>query len=151
LSDARHSSPLARIERLLGVRLPAEYWNGLAADARVVVAGPHESEEIWLYSVPELLGINAAVNLPDGLPGLIIIGTEGSREMLALDGRNDPSPVVLVDVVFSGWDDVIWQAPDLATFLREYPERAFAGASAVTDRRSLVRPGARCHDERLVR
>jgi hypothetical protein len=50
-------------------------------------------------------------------------GTDGSREMLALDCRSEPSPVVLVDVVFSGWDDAIWQAPDLAAFLREYPER----------------------------
>jgi hypothetical protein len=58
-----------------------------------------------------------------GSPGLVIIGTDGSREMPALDSRSEPSAVVLVDVVFSGWDDAIWQAPDLATFLREYPER----------------------------
>jgi hypothetical protein len=43
--------------------------------------------------------------------------------MLAIDGRSEPSPVVLVDVAFSRWDDAIWQAPDLATFLQEYPKR----------------------------
>jgi len=123
LSDPRDLSPLAQIERELGVRLPAEYRAGLAAEARVVVAGPREGDKIWLYPVPELSGINAAADLPDRLPGLIIIGTDGSREMLALDGRTDPLPVVLVDVVFSEWDDAIWQAPDLATFLREYPGR----------------------------
>jgi hypothetical protein len=32
----------------------------------------------------------------------------GSREILALDGRSEPSPVVLVNVAFSGWDDAIW-------------------------------------------
>ena len=73
--------------------------------------------------MPELSGINAAAQLPSRLPGLVIIGTDGSREMLALDGRSEPSPVVLVDVVFSGWIDAIWQAPDLAAFLREYPEQ----------------------------
>ena len=31
-----------------------------------------------------------------------------------------PSPG---DVVFTGWDDAVWQAPDLPTFLREYPQR----------------------------
>ena len=123
LSDPCDLSALARLERELGVRLPAEYRNGLAADRRLVLAGPAAGEEIWLYPVPELSGINAAAQLPSRLPGLVIIGTDGSREMLALDGRSEPSPVVLVDVVFSGWDDAIWQAPDLAAFLREYPER----------------------------
>ena len=128
LRDPRDRTPLAQIENELGVRLPAEYWDGLAADARVVVAGPQEGEEVWLFPVAELSDINAAANLPDRLPGLIIIGTDGSREMLALDGRNDPSPVVLVDIVFSGWDDAIWQAPDLATFLREHPQRGLRWA-----------------------
>lgn len=123
MSDPRDLSALARLERELGVRLPAEYWNGLAADTRLVLAGPGAGQEIWLYPVPELSGINASAQLPKRLPGLVIIGTDGSREMLALDGRGEPSPVVLVDVVFSGWDDAIWQAPDLAAFLREYPER----------------------------
>jgi hypothetical protein len=121
LSGSRDLSPLAQLERELGVRLPAEYWNGLAAHERVVLTGPKEGEQVWLFPVPELSDINAATELPGRLPGLVIIGTEGSREMLALDGRSQPSPVVLVDIVFSGWDDAIRQAPDLATFLREYP------------------------------
>lgn len=123
MSDPRDLSPLARIEREFGVHLPAQYWNGLAADAQIVVAGPHAGDEIWLFPVAELPDVNAAANLPQRLPGLIIIGTDGSREMVALDGRHDPSPVVLVDIVFAGWDDAIWQAPDLATFLLEYPQR----------------------------
>ena len=123
MSDPCDLSALALLERELGARLPAEYWNGLAADTRLVLAGPGAGEKIWLYPVAELSGINAAAQLPSRLPGLVIIGTDGSREMLALDGRSEPSPVVLVDVVFSGWGDAIWQAPDLAAFLREYPER----------------------------
>ena len=121
MSDPRDLDPLAELERELGVRLPAEYRNGFAARERVVVTGTKEGERIWLYPVPELSGINAAAELPGRLPGLIIIGTDGSREMLALDGREQPSAVVLVDIAFSGWEDAIWQAPDLATFLREFP------------------------------
>jgi hypothetical protein len=109
--------PLARLESVLGVRMSAEYWNGLVADARVVLPGPRPGHEVWLYAVPDLAGINEAAELP----GLVIIGTEGGREAIALDGRADPPPVVIVDVVFAGWDDAIWQAPDLATFLRGYP------------------------------
>jgi len=116
-------STLAQLERDLGVRLPAEYWNGLAAHERLLLAGPGEGEEIWLFPVPELPGINAAAQLPSRLPGLVIIGTDGSREMLALDGRSQPSPVVLADIVFSRWEDTIWQAPDLTTFLHEYPQK----------------------------
>jgi len=121
MSDSRDLSPLVQLERELGVRLPEEYWNGLAAHERVVLAGPNNGEQVWLIAVPELSGINAATELPGRLPGLVIIGTDGSREMLALDARTQPSPVVLVDIVFSGWDDAIRQAPDLATFMREYP------------------------------
>lgn len=123
MSDPPDLSALARIEREPGVRLPAEYRNGLAAAERLAIVGPGEGEEIWLYPVPELPGINAAAELPGRLPGLVIIGTDGSREMLALHGRSDPSPVVLVDVVFSEWDNAIWQAPDLGAFLREYSGR----------------------------
>ena len=64
MSDPRDVSALARLERELGVRLPAEYWNGLAAHRRQVLAGPGPGEEIWLYPVPELSGVNAAARLP---------------------------------------------------------------------------------------
>jgi hypothetical protein len=70
-----------------------------------------------------VLPARRTVPLPGRLPGLVIIGTDGSRELLALDSRSQPSPVVLVDVVFTGWDDATWQAADLPTFLREYPQR----------------------------
>lgn len=123
MSEQRDLDGLTQIESEFGLRLPVEYREGLAADSRVVVAGPQPGEEVWLFSVAELSDVNSAASLPDRLPGLIIIGSDGSREMLALDGRSDPSPVVLVDVVFSGWEDAIWQAPDLASFLREYPQR----------------------------
>jgi hypothetical protein len=121
VGDPHDTSPLARLESDLGVRMPAEYWDGLAADARVVVAGPRPGHDVWLYAVPDLAGINEAAGLPGRLPGLVIIGTDGGREAIALDGRADPPAVVLVDVVFQGWDDALWQAPDLATFLRDYP------------------------------
>jgi hypothetical protein len=120
--NSRRSRNTAANRQKHGVGLPAEYWHGLAADTRLVLAGPGTGEKIWLFPVPELSGINAAAQLPGPLPGLVIIGTDGGSEMLALDGWSEPSPVVLVDVVFSGWDDAIWQAPDLAAVLRKYPE-----------------------------
>lgn len=123
LGEPRDRDRLTRVENELGVRLPVEYRDGLAAEGRVVVAGPQTGEEVWLFSVAELSDVNAAANVSDRLPGLIVIGTDGSREMLALDGRSDPPPVVLVDIVFSGWEDAIWQAATLASFLREHPQR----------------------------
>ena len=123
MSDQRDSDLLADIENEFGLRLPAEYRDGLAADGRVVIPGPQPGEDVWLFSMAELSDINSAAGLPHRLPGLIIIGSDGSREMLALDARSDPSPVVLIDIVFSGWEDAIWQAPDLASFLREHPQR----------------------------
>jgi hypothetical protein len=40
LGDSRDSSLLAQLERELGVRLPEEYWSGLAAHESVVLTGP---------------------------------------------------------------------------------------------------------------
>ncbi len=47
VNSAREGGLLARIERELVARLPAEYWNGLVADERLVIAGPGQGEEIW--------------------------------------------------------------------------------------------------------
>ena len=94
--EPRDRDRLTRVENELGVRLPVEYRDGLAAEGRVVVAGPQTGEEVWLFSVAELSDVNAAANVPDRLPSVPMTIRPGSREMLALDGRSDPPPVVLV-------------------------------------------------------
>jgi hypothetical protein len=57
-------------------------------------------------------------------PGLVIVGTDGSREMLAVDGRDHLSTVVLIDVTAEGWDDAVPQMP-IAQFIAQVEAGTF--------------------------
>ncbi|NES27871.1 hypothetical protein GCE86_10110 [Micromonospora terminaliae] len=59
----------------------------------------------------------------DTHPGIAIIGGDGSRELLVLDLRREPAPVLLVDITSSGWDSAIRQADDV----RQLIDRIEAG------------------------
>lgn len=45
------------------------------------------------------------------LPGLVILGTDRSREMLAVDDRDRLSTVVLIDITAGSWQEAIPQMP----------------------------------------
>jgi hypothetical protein len=47
----------------------------------------------------------------ESFPGLAILGTDGSREMLAVDTRNPAATVVLIDITSTGWADAVPQMP----------------------------------------
>ena len=47
----------------------------------------------------------------ESLPGLLILGDDGSREMLALDTRDPLAPVALIDITSASWADAIPQMP----------------------------------------
>ncbi|HEX9354468.1 MAG TPA: hypothetical protein VF933_11720 [Streptosporangiaceae bacterium] len=42
---------------------------------------------------------------------VVILGSDGSREMLAVDTRSDPAPVVLIDIRAEGWQDADQASP----------------------------------------
>jgi hypothetical protein len=44
-------------------------------------------------------------------PGVMILGTDGSREMLAVDSRDPLAPVTLVDITSDGWANALPQMP----------------------------------------
>lgn len=44
-------------------------------------------------------------------PGLVILGTDGSSEMLAVDGRDRLAPVVAIGNTTQGWADAVPQMP----------------------------------------
>ena len=57
----------------------------------------------------------------DAHPGIAIIGNDGARELLVLDLRSDPAPVLLVDIASDGWDSAIRQADNVGE--RHRPHR----------------------------
>ncbi|GAA2106616.1 hypothetical protein [Actinomadura alba] len=58
-------------------------------------------------------------------PGIAIIGGDGSREQFALDLRQDPSPVLMVDITSDGWDPAIRQADDVGVFIERIESGTF--------------------------
>lgn len=60
-------------------------------------------------------------------PG-VILGSDGSREMLAADTRSGPAPVVLIDISAEGWRDAVPQAGDVPELI----ERVEAGTFKFT-------------------
>jgi len=58
-------------------------------------------------------------------PGLVILGSDGSRDMLAVDARRDPAPVVLIDISSAGWQDAVPQADNAAQFIEQLEAGTF--------------------------
>ena len=59
----------------------------------------------------------------DEHPGIAIIGRSASGGHLALDLRQDPAPVMYLDVTSDNWECAIRQAEDVGRFI----ERVEAG------------------------
>ena len=55
----------------------------------------------------------------------MILGSDGSREMLAADARSDPAPVVLIDISAEGWQDAVPQAEDFPEFIQRIEAGTF--------------------------
>jgi hypothetical protein len=58
-------------------------------------------------------------------PGLVILGTDGSRELLAADSRRAPPPVVLLDITSTSWHDALPQADTVAQFVEQIENGTF--------------------------
>ena len=53
-------------------------------------------------------------------PGIVVIGSDGGGELLALDTRGtDHSPVVMVPGISTGWNDGLLQAPNFSDFMAQ--------------------------------
>jgi hypothetical protein len=118
-----------------------------------------------LYAPGESLDAAHAWELDTvAFPGLMIIGTDGSRELIVIDARRDPAPVLLVDITSENWDDARPQAADVGQFIERVEAGTFeitwlprGGRRAANRCRSRVprgrycRRNAGCHLERELR
>jgi len=77
--------------------------------------------DVVIWSAEEIPKLNAAYEVKDYAPGLLLIGSDGGGEALALDTRSDSDPdrwpVVLVPFIGMSHSDCISQAPDFAAWL----------------------------------
>jgi hypothetical protein len=56
----------------------------------------------------------------------VVIGGDGSREMLVYDFREDPPALVLLDITAEGWPAALYQAPSLTALLEQFPQRGWS-------------------------
>ncbi|WP_405927237.1 hypothetical protein [Streptomyces sp. NBC_00035] len=75
-----------------------------------------------INDVAELVDVNEAGEFQQRFPASLVIGGDGSREMLAYDFRQDPPPLVLIDVSAQDWSSAIHQAASLSALLEHFPE-----------------------------
>lgn len=68
-----------------------------------------------IYGTESLVVVNAQI---EGHPGFLAFGSDGSREVIGLDMRRTPPPVVMIDITSAGWDEALYQAPSLTDFMR---------------------------------
>jgi len=75
--------------------------------------------------IDDVIPVNDACEIQRRFPGAIVIGSDGSREMLAYDFRQGQSPLVLLDITTQDWSDAVYQAISLTALPAQLPERGW--------------------------
>jgi hypothetical protein len=117
---------IAQIERHFAVRLPEDYRQFLAGQGGMEGFVPPAGDYLVLFPVEQLVDLNQAGGIQERFPGAMSIGGDGSREMLVYDFREDPPPLVLLDITAEGWPAALYQAPSLSALLERFPHSGWA-------------------------
>ncbi|MEV4940862.1 SMI1/KNR4 family protein [Streptomyces zaomyceticus] len=113
---------IAQAESHFGVRFPADYRHFLATEGSMSRFVPPADDFLMINSIAELIDVNEAGEFQEYFPGSVVIGGDGSREMLVYDFRQTPPPLVLLDVSAQDWSSAIHQALSLSALLEQFPE-----------------------------
>jgi hypothetical protein len=101
-----------RAEAALGVQFPRSWREYLQGQSWLSRGWMETGSYLTLLTPGESLEIVEAWELAAQLhPGVMILGTDDSREMLAVDSRDPLAPVVLVDITSDGWANALPQMP----------------------------------------
>ncbi|MFF4498456.1 SMI1/KNR4 family protein [Streptomyces sp. NPDC001546] len=113
---------IAQVEHHLGVRFPQDYRDFLATTGNLSQFIPPTDDFLVIDALDELIGNNEAGEFQKRFPGAVVIGGDGSRELLAYDFRQDTPPLVTLDVSAENWSSAIHQAASLSALLDQFPE-----------------------------
>lgn len=107
-------SELRAVEAALGQALPAEHRAPLAEEN----GGSQWYGDVFLmiYGTDEMVTANQEL---ERHPGLLVFGSDGSRELIGFDLREEPPPVVMIDITSAGWEEALYQAPSFTEFMRQ--------------------------------
>jgi len=113
---------IAQAERRFGVRFPEDYRHFLAHQRSMARFVPPADDFLMINAIAELIEVNDAGDFQERFPGSIVIGGDGSREMLTYDFRQESPPLVLLDVSAQDWSSAIHQATSFSALLEQFPE-----------------------------
>ncbi|MGX1267286.1 SMI1/KNR4 family protein [Streptomyces phaeoluteigriseus] len=109
-------------ERYFGVRFPKDYRQFLVTEGSMARFVPPVDDFLMIYAIGELVEVNEAGGFQERFPGSVVIGGDGSREMLTYDFRQDLPSLVMLDVSAEGWSSAIHQAPSFSALLEQFPD-----------------------------
>ncbi|MFC5201803.1 SMI1/KNR4 family protein [Streptomyces kaempferi] len=113
---------ILQVEHHFGVRFPQDYRDLLRTTGSLSRFVPPADDFLVIDALDELIGINEAGEFQKRLPGAVVIGGAGSRELLAYDFRQDTPPLVTLDVSAEDWSSAIHQATSLSALLENFPQ-----------------------------
>ena len=86
---------------------------------------PPADSYLSIHPIESVIGNNEAGGIQQRFPGALVIGGDGSREMLTYDFRQSPPPLLLLDITAPDWSSGIYQASSLTVFLAQFPDRGW--------------------------
>ncbi|MFE5923705.1 SMI1/KNR4 family protein [Streptomyces sp. NPDC056468] len=113
---------ITQAERRFGVRFPEDYRHFLATEGSMARFVPPADDFLMINAISKLIGVNEAGDFQERFPGSVVIGGDGSREMLTYDFRQEPPTLVLLDVSAQDWSSAIHQATSFSSLLEQFPE-----------------------------
>ncbi|MFD7944201.1 hypothetical protein [Streptomyces sp. NPDC059744] len=83
---------------------------------------PPADDFLMINALAELIEVNEAGDFQERFPRSVVIGGDGSREMLTYDFQQQPPSLVLLDVSAQDWSSAIQQATSFSALLEQFPE-----------------------------
>ncbi|MGW8797342.1 SMI1/KNR4 family protein [Streptomyces sp. NPDC055775] len=113
---------IAQAEDHFGVRFPEDYRHFLAREGSMARFVPPADDFLMINALTELIEVNEAGDFQERFPRSVVIGGDGSREMLTYDFRQEPPSLVLLDASAQDWSSAIQQATSFSALLEQFPE-----------------------------
>jgi hypothetical protein len=109
------------VQARLGVQLPADYiaWLQRSNGATGALG---ESNYVDLWPVEDLIDRNAAYNVAEFAPGLLLFGTDGGDEGFGYDLRTSFAHIVSIPLTGMRWEDAKIQGEKFSEFWQSLKE-----------------------------
>jgi hypothetical protein len=116
---------IAMVERHFGQRMPDDYRHFLLTRGGMDEFVPPADDFLSICPIETIIENNRAGEIQQRFPGALVIGGDGSREMLAYDFRQNPPPLLLLDISAPNWSSGIYQASSFTVFLAQFSDRGW--------------------------